>query len=403
MEAYNTTTKTNTFTDINLIFAEVKIIKCKYESLSIDISINNFIGLSKLILLNFADLQFSMYFEFNPYLFRRTLVLIKAWCLYEGLITGSNIGLLASYAIEVLVIYLFNNYHKSFKNEFEAFVEFFKIIKNVDWENFSISIEGFIPLEIFDEEKLMLFLDSKEKHSDQIFSMKDFMNFYNNYYKYREIEKMQATGNKAILNIKYFNIIDPLSVTNNIGRSVNFHNFSKIKKVFELITRDLEFIISKRNQYNPYNYMNILLRLFKKTLSAKYPEVFYMTLTKPKIIINPNVNNDNESSISSGFKSGTEINSNDKGNSQSFFSASETTIKLFNKKFCNNNFSLDFIFSSKDEAKINDDIFDSGISATNEILEYMMGKVEKNEKQDEEYITICIVDEIENFINKLVI
>ena len=124
LEDYNTKTNTNTFTDINLIFAEVKIIKCKYDSLPIDISINNFIGLSKLILLNFADLQFSMYFEFNPYLFRRSLILIKSWCLYEGLITGSNIGLLASYAIEVLVIYIFNNFHKNFKNEFEAFVFF---------------------------------------------------------------------------------------------------------------------------------------------------------------------------------------------------------------------------------------------------------------------------------------
>ena len=145
-----------------------------------------------------------MYFEFNPFLFRRTLILVKAWCLYEGLITGSNIGLLASYAIEVLVIYLFNNFHKSFKNEFEAFVEFFKIIKKIDWENFSISIEGLIPLEITEEEKLLKFLESNQKPADQIFSMKDFKNFYNNYHKYREVEKMQSSGNKATLNIKYF-------------------------------------------------------------------------------------------------------------------------------------------------------------------------------------------------------
>lgn len=347
-----------------------------------------------------------MYFEFNPFLFRRTLILIKSWCLYEGLITGSNIGLLASYAIEVLVIYLFNNFHKTFKNELEAFVEFFKIIKKIDWENFSISIEGLIPLEIVEEEKLLEYLENKEKSKDQIFSMKDFMTFYNNYYKYREIEKMQNSGNKAILNTKYFNILDPLSVTNNIGRSVNFHNFSKIKKVFELTAKDLENIISNRNKYNPYNYINMLLRLFKKTLSVKYPEIFYMTLTKPKIIINPNVNNESannnsNSEFSFNFKKISESN-NDKGNSSNFFRASETTIKQFNKKFSNNTFNLDFIFSTKDEMKINDDIFDSGISATNEILEYMIDKVDKK-KKDEDYNTICIVDDIENFINKLVI
>lgn len=396
----------------------MKIIKCKFETLSIDISINNFIGLSKLILLNFADLQFSMYFEFNPFLFRRTLILIKSWCLYEGLITGSNIGLLASYAIEVLVIYLFNNFHKSFKNEFEAFVEFFKVIKKIDWENFSISIEGQIPLDITEEEKLLDFLQEQHKPTDQIFTMKDFVNFYSNYKKYREIEKMQQTGNfnstnnisscKNILNIKFFNILDPLSVTNNIGRSVNFQNFSKIKKVFELISKDLDYIVINRNKYNPYNYLNMLLRLFKKTLSSKYPEIFYMTMLKPKIVINPNVenNNDNDNNLSNRKSDNFSIkeNSNSNNNSNNFFKASETNIKLFNKKFSNNSFNLDFIFSNKDEISLNEDIFDSGISATNEIIEKFFEKIDKKQPgQDEDYNTICVVDDIEEFINKLVI
>jgi hypothetical protein len=342
-----------------------------------------------------------MYFEFNPFLFRRTLILIKSWCLYEGLITGSNIGLLASYAIEVLVIYLFNNFHKDFKNEFEAFVQFFKIIKKIDWEKYSLSIEGLIPLEITEEEKLLKFLETKEKPKDQIFKMADFTNFYDNYYKYREIEKMQQaniSGNKGILNVKHFNILDPLSITNNIGRSVNFHNFSKIKKVFNLISNDLDNIILNRVKYNPFNYLNVLLILFKKTLSVKFPEIFYMTMTKPKIIINPNVNNytnnDND-----------KINNNSDNSNSLLFKASDNNIKLFNKKFSNNNFILDFIFSTKDNFKNNNNNNDSGIYATNEILETIINRIDEIEKnkKNEEYITICVVDDIENFINKLII
>ena len=386
----------------------MKIIKCKYENLSIDISINNFIGLSKLILLNFADLQFSQYFENNQYLFRRTLLLIKSWCLYEGCIVGSNIGLLASYAVEVLVIYLFNNFHKNFKNEFEAFLEFFKVIKIIDWDNFSICIEGFIPLNTVDEVNLMQFLIDKKKNPEQIFSMKDFINFFTHYEKYREIEKLQAIGNKNILNLKYFNILDPLCVTNNIGRSVNFHNFSKIKKVFEIISRDLDFIIQNRNKFNPFSYLNLLLRLFKKILSSKFSEIFYMTLPKPKIIINPNIqlsNNGDGTGIgkNSNF---SELNFNEKS-TKTFSSANEGVIKNFNKKFSNNNFSLDFIFSSKEDNKYftdNCSTIDSGIIATNEIIEYLLNKLEKSsEKNDEEYKTICIVDEIENFIKKILI
>ncbi len=350
-----------------------------------------------------------MYFEQNPYLFRRTLLLIKSWCLYEGGIVGSNIGLMASYSVEVLVIYLFNNFHKNFKNEFEAFVEFFKVIKTLNWDNYSISIEGTIPLDIIEEEKLVLFLSEKDKIPNQIFTMKDFINFFTYYEKYREIEKLQAGGtNKNIVNIKYFNILDPLCVTNNIGKSVNFHNFSKIKKVFELISRDLDYIISNRNKYNPYSYLNMLLKLFKKILSSKYSEIFYMTLPKPKIIIDPNIqiNNNENSFINNSFKIGLDMNNLEK-NTKIFSSANENLIKTFNKKFSNNNFGLDFIFSNKDD-KINLDntSIDSGIIATNEILEYFINKLEKaNESKmnNEEYITICIVDEIESFIKKLLI
>lgn len=363
--------------------------------------------MSKLILLNFADLQFSQYFESNQYLFRRSLLLIKAWCLYEGCIVGSNVGLLASYAVEVLVIYLFNNFHKNFKNEFEAFVEFFKVIKTINWENFSICIEGCIPLEIADEDKLMQFLAEKEKNPNQIFSMKDFINFFTYYEKYREIERMQSIGNRNVLNLKYFNILDPLCVTNNIGRSVNFHNFSKIKKVFEMISRDLDYIIQNRNKYNPFSYLNMLLRLFKKILSNKYSEIFYMTLPKPKIIINPNVQVMNENSQMNSFKigGGLDLNSLDK-NQKTFSTANESLIKTFNKKFSNNNFTLDFIFSNKDDRNFLDNSsIDSGIIATNEIVEYFIDKLEKGEANSaqEEYMTICIVDEIESFIKKLLI
>ena len=357
--------------------------------------------------MNFADLQFSQYFETNQYLFRRSLLLIKAWCLYEGCIVGSNIGLMASYAVEVLVIYLFNNFHKNFKNEFEAFVEFFRVIKTINWDNFSICIEGCIPLEIVDEDKLMLFLANKEKNPNQIFSMKDFLNFFTYYEKYREIERMQSIGNKNVLNLKFFNILDPLSVTNNIGRSVNFHNFSKIKKVFEMISRDLDYVIQNRCKYNPFSYLNMLLRLFKKILSSKYSEIFYMTLPKPKIIINPNVQVLNENSHSNSFKigGGLDLNSLDK-NEKSFSNANESLIKTFNKKFSNNNFTLDFIFSNKDDRNFFDNSsIDSGIIATNEIVEYFINKLETADANNsqEEYITICIVDEIESFTKKLLI
>lgn len=38
-------------------------------------------------------------------------MLIKAWCYYESRILGSHHGLISTYALEILVLYIFHLYH----------------------------------------------------------------------------------------------------------------------------------------------------------------------------------------------------------------------------------------------------------------------------------------------------
>jgi len=145
LESYNNEVSNQVITDITLIFADVKLIKCKFDGLPIDITINNFVGLSKLNFMNYLENQGLA----NSF-FKRSLILIKAWCYYEGCILGSNIGLLASYALEVLIIYLFNsNIH--FKSEVDAFYCFFKMVNDIDWDKFVITMFGIIPNEKYYE------------------------------------------------------------------------------------------------------------------------------------------------------------------------------------------------------------------------------------------------------------
>jgi hypothetical protein len=49
------------------------------------------------------------------------------------------------------------------------------------------------------------------------------------------------------------NIVDPIFPTNNLGKSVNFHNYSKIKKVFEYAAKEVDQIVAARNSSDPYN------------------------------------------------------------------------------------------------------------------------------------------------------
>ena len=80
------------FSEIKVINADIRLLKCKIKNISIDISVNNFSGIYKVVLIDYIEKQFKN--EFNKknlfidnsfsdnkiQIFRRTLILIKSWC-----------------------------------------------------------------------------------------------------------------------------------------------------------------------------------------------------------------------------------------------------------------------------------------------------------------------------------
>ena len=129
-ENYNLQIRQNLFVDINIINADIQLIKCKMKSISFDISINNYFGLLKILFMNFIFNQIelknnNLNGDNKLIMFRKTILLIKAWCISEGNLIGSNIGLMASYALEILILYMFNIYHKEIENEIDGFFYFF--------------------------------------------------------------------------------------------------------------------------------------------------------------------------------------------------------------------------------------------------------------------------------------
>ena len=49
----------------------------------------------------------------KDHLFKRSIILIKAWCYYESRILGAHHGLISTYALETLVLYIFHLFHAS--------------------------------------------------------------------------------------------------------------------------------------------------------------------------------------------------------------------------------------------------------------------------------------------------
>ena len=277
------------------IEADVRLIKCKLEGVSFDISVNNFVGLFKFIFMHNIENNYL-----DSYFYKRTLLLIKTWSYYEGNILGSNIGLLGSYAIEVLVLYMFNTYRGNFNNELEAFFTFFNLMSKINWENQVVTIYGIYDIMSLNKHSLNLesLLSSITFDKDQKIIYKDISEFVKQFERFNDIEKVQnfTTNSKMIVLSKYnMYIIDPIYNTNNIGKSVNYHNSSRIKELFEYMDMQCQEIINlKNNKTSAYNYFNELSNIFNTLITSNDSELFKMKLSEPKIIIAPDMKYYNE-------------------------------------------------------------------------------------------------------------
>ena len=336
LEKYNKDNSCELFSDIKIIAADVRLLKFKIGSVSVDISVNNFSGMYKILFIDFIEQQLGTQFNKNNLfydnsysnnkinIFRRTLLLIKAWCFYEGNLMGSNIGLMANYTLEILVIYIFNMHYEYIFNEFDAFEKFFEFMEEINLEKNVISLFGVISnlsfhqklsafnSDIFEEENLSVnqpfwffenkYKDIKDKseESDVIENLNKINNF-KPLLKIDEVKGFINQINKIIGNIylkkegkvinvtnydKIVNILDPLNNHNNLGKSINFHSYSKMKKIIKYMNKKLKKIQKIRRKGNPFLYINSLLNLFEVTLSNSFIHLFIKSVSNPRIICN---------------------------------------------------------------------------------------------------------------------
>jgi len=125
-----------------VVQCQVKIIKCLVEKIVIDISFNQLSGLCSLCFLDevifimgSCDFKHIFYFARSlknnrllqvdylisrNHIFKRSVILIKAWCYHESRLLGSKSGLFSTYALEILVMYIFNLYNNEFIGPLEV-------------------------------------------------------------------------------------------------------------------------------------------------------------------------------------------------------------------------------------------------------------------------------------------
>ncbi|KAK8575727.1 hypothetical protein V6N13_033016 [Hibiscus sabdariffa] len=203
--------------DVQYIRAQVKIVKCTVNDIPVDISFNQMAGLSALCFLEKVDQLIG-----KDHLFKRSIILIKAWCYYESRILGAHHGLISTYALETLILYIINVFHSSLCGPLAVLRKFLDYFSAFDWANYCITITGPVPISSLPA----YFAGTLVTNGDELLLGPDFLSNCRETY-FVPMQSVDAGAN--VFPVKHMNIVDPLKLNNNLGRSVSKGNLHRIR------------------------------------------------------------------------------------------------------------------------------------------------------------------------------
>ncbi|XP_074559707.1 uncharacterized protein LOC141815650 isoform X2 [Curcuma longa] len=256
--------------DVQCVNAEVKLVKCLVENIVVDISFNQIGGLSTLCFLEKVDQKIG-----KDHLFKRSIILIKAWCFYESRILGAHHGLISTYALETLVLYVFHLFHKSLDGPLAVLYRFLDFCSKFEWDKYCVSLQGLISVSSLPE---LLVADVPDFNGSDLLFSKEFIEECAEMFS--ASLRLSATSPKVFAK-KHLNIVDPLKQNNNLGRSVSKGNFYRIRSAFAYGAQKLCRILKSPTE----NIVSEVGTFFTSTLERHGPgERPYVLSSSPNLL-----------------------------------------------------------------------------------------------------------------------
>lgn len=162
--------------------------------------------------------------------------MIKAWCYYESRVLGAHHGLISTYALETLVLFIFQLFHSSLNGPLAVLYRFLDYYSKFDWDSYCISLNGPVCKSSLPE----LFVEMPDYISNELLLSEEFLR--NSAEMFSVPSRGLETDTRAFQQ-KYLNIIDPLKENNNLGRSVSKGNLYRIQRAFKYGARKLGDIL----------------------------------------------------------------------------------------------------------------------------------------------------------------
>lgn len=283
--------------EVQAIQAEVKIVKCIVSGLEVDVSCNALGGLCTVGFLEWCDDRIG-----KDHLLKKSILLIKAWCYYESRLLGAHHGMLSSYALEVMVLYVMNVHGEEMDSPMEVFLRFMQVFADFDWERYCLSVLGPIELEHFPHPRVAAawttettdptVLDTEELIDAVLrFSTKPTEAAQAIRCLVETTDTIDSSSAGVRMNMKHLNIMDPLMPTNNLGRSVSKTNAVRMRMAFAHGSKSLMHVfmhqepavVSQRialyfnSTWNSIHRVSFDNRSFSTSAGRLNPEYLFMT------------------------------------------------------------------------------------------------------------------------------
>lgn len=199
------------------------------------------------------------------HLFKRSIILIKAWCYYESRILGAHHGLISTYALETLVLYIFHVFNNSFAGPLEVLYRFLEFFSKFDWDNFCLSLWGPVPISSLPD----VTAEPPRKDGGVLLLSKLFLDACSS--TYAVFPGGQENQGQPFVS-KHFNVIDPLRVNNNLGRSVSKGNFFRIRSAFAFGAKRLARLLDCPNEDLYYEVNQFFMNTWDRHGSGVRPD-----------------------------------------------------------------------------------------------------------------------------------
>eukprot|EP00250_Pteridium_aquilinum_P005429 c15519_g1_i1 orf=234-3122(-) len=268
--------------EVQVIHAEVQIVKCLVDNVIVDISFNQIGGICTLCFLEEVDRLIG-----KDHLFKRSIILVKAWCYYESRILGAHHGLISTYALETLVLYIFNVFHASLRGPFEVLCKFLQFFSQFDWKHYCVSLCGPIRLTALHE----MTVEPPNKGGGDLLFSRDFLSKCRQ--QYGDLPIGAPDFQERNFSSKNMNVVDPLRFDNNLGRSVNRGNFFRICRAFAYGAKQIEKLLCGSPEELSEN-LDEFFRNTRKYSKGHRPDAFAPRLFDVSVSAVPSMTKDSE-------------------------------------------------------------------------------------------------------------